>query len=333
MATQTMTEPTQAITAKGEQSFTQKGRGPPGEDPSPRWFGGSGNPFNLPSRGGGGGSEGGNHRRGGNPDDQGLGNKLSGKEPAIFNGDCSKAEAFMLEWTIYMLLNEETEVMNQAFSRTMTFLTFIKGPNIQEWVSLHVRWLGSQIHNGARKTEEYLFNTVIDSFHSAFTDTMSMQKAKDEFQNIKMEGGDLNAYVAKFERLARLAGYNLQNQLVLNKIGSGLTTGLYIAIVNSAEEPWNWTEWVQADQKSQQKYLFIRASLGMKGPRDPKQQKKPQTAEQLKAAWKNKGPRNADAMGTRPDHIQARKIDADKKGLNSYEPAGVSLVKSKAPEL
>ena len=160
-----------------------------------------------------------------------------------------------------MLLNEETEVMNQSFSRTMLFLTYIKGPNVQEWMSMQVAWLGKQVRQGARRTEEYLYDTSMDSFHSAFMDTMSAQKAKAEFQTIKMEGGDLNAYVAKFERLARLAGYNLQNQLVLDKFGSGLTSGLFIAITNSAEEPWNWTEWVHVAQNFQQKYLLICTSV------------------------------------------------------------------------
>ena len=91
--------------------------------------------------------------------------------------------------------------MQQAFSRAMLFLTYIKGPNVQEWVSMQVAWLGHRIHAGARKTEEYLYNTVMDSFNTAFTDTMSLQKAKAEFHTIKMEKGDLDAYVAKFERL------------------------------------------------------------------------------------------------------------------------------------
>ena len=151
-----------------------------------------------------------------------------------------------------MLLNKETEVMKQVFSRVMLFLTFIKGPNVQEWVGLQVPWIGRQIHQGARRTEEYLYDTVMDSFNTAFPDTMSLQKAKAEFQNIKMEGGDLDTYIAKFKRLTRLTGYDLQNQMVLDWFGSGLTLGLFIAIVNSAEEPRNWTEWICAAQKYQQ---------------------------------------------------------------------------------
>ena len=74
MATQTMTEPTQAIAAEGEVSSTQRGGGPPGDEPDPRWFGGTGHPFNMPrggggSGGGGGGGNGGGGGGGGNPDD------------------------------------------------------------------------------------------------------------------------------------------------------------------------------------------------------------------------------------------------------------------------
>ena len=76
-------------------------------------------------------------------DDRSNGTKLSGKEPAIFDGDRSKAEAFLLEWTIYRLLNGEQDIMRQPFSRVMLFLTFIKGPDVQEWASLQVSWLGS----------------------------------------------------------------------------------------------------------------------------------------------------------------------------------------------
>ena len=91
--------------------------------------------------------------------------------------------------------------------------------------------------------EEHLYDTIMDSFGTAFTDTMSLQKAKAEFHTIKMEKGDLDAYVAKFERLVRLAGYDLQDQMVLDRFGSGLNSGLYVAIINN-EDPRTWIEWV-----------------------------------------------------------------------------------------
>ena len=132
MATQTTTEPTQTFNPEEGPSSVRKGGGPPGDDLDPAWFGGSAYPHRAPRGGGGGGDGGGDGGGGGAPpaaagrgntDDRGNGTKLSGKEPAIFNGDRSKAEAFLLEWTIYRMLNGEQDIMRQAFSRVMLFLT------------------------------------------------------------------------------------------------------------------------------------------------------------------------------------------------------------------
>ena len=145
----------------------------------------------------------------------------------------------------------------------MLFLTFIKGPDVQEWSNMQVGWLGSRILAGAGRNEEHLYDEVIDSFKTAFMDTMSLQKAKAEFCTIKMERGELDTYIAKFERLARLAGYSLQDQMVLDRFGSGLNPGLYASIINNTD-PCTWLDWTRAAMKYQQKYLLIRSALGIK---------------------------------------------------------------------
>ena len=137
-----------------------------------------------------------------------------------------------------------------------------------------------------------------------------MQKAKAEFRSLKMERGELDAYIAKFERLARLSGYKLQDQMVLDWFGSGLNPGLFTSIINNTD-PQTWLDWTRAAQKYQQKYLFIRSALGLKtGNPNQKTRKKPQTPEQWKVAW---GKRSGDpnAMDTTPGHTRARRIDAN----------------------
>ena len=193
----------------------------------------------------------------------------------------------------------------------MLFLTFIKGPDVQEWASSQVSWLGSQIIAGAGRNEEYLYDTVMDSFNTAFTDTMSLQKAKAEFHSLKMERGELDMYISKFERLTRMAGYNLQDQMVLDQFGSGLNPGLFTAIINNTD-PHTWLNWTRAAQKYQQKYLLIRSALGMKNP-NSKPRKKPQTPEQWKEAWNNKKGNNSNAMDTTPSRARVRRIDADER--------------------
>ena len=153
----------------------------------------------------------------------------------------------------------------------------------------------------------------MDSFKSAFTDTMSLQKAKDEFHTLKMERGELDTYIAKFKRLVRLAGYNLQDQMVLDRFGSGLNAGLYAAIINNTD-PHMWLDWTRAAQKYQQKYLLIRSALGIKtGNTNSKTCKKPQTPEQWKVAWNHKRSNDPDAIDTTPGCARARRIDADER--------------------
>ena len=141
MATQTITEPMQTYAPEEGLSSVHKGGGPPDDTPDQAWFGGSGFPYHAPGGGGRGGGGPPTAAGGGNPDERSNGTKLSGKEPVIFDGDRSKAEAFLLEWAIYMMLNSEQDIMKQPFSRTMLFLTFIKGANVQEWEGMQVVWL------------------------------------------------------------------------------------------------------------------------------------------------------------------------------------------------
>ena len=195
----------------------------------------------------------------------------------------------------------------------MLFLTFIKGPDVQEWASSQVGWLGSRILAGAGRNKEHLYDTVMDSFNMAFTDTMSQQKAKAEFRTLKMERGELDTYIAKFERLARMAGYNLQDQMVLDRFGSGLNSGLFTTIINNTD-PCTWLDWTRAAQKYQQKYLLIRSALGLKTRNVvQKTRKKPQMPEQWKAAWSNKKNSDPDAMDITPGRAKARRIVADER--------------------
>ena len=72
------------------------------------------------------------------------------------------------------MLNAEMDVMSQAFSRAMLFLMYIKGPNVQEWVGSQVGWLGRRLMAGGRRANEHLYDSVLDLFNTAFTDTMSL---------------------------------------------------------------------------------------------------------------------------------------------------------------
>jgi hypothetical protein len=225
-------------------------------------------------------------------------------------GDRKDAESFILEWQIYQMLNYDTAVMRQPFTRATLFLSFIKGPAVHEWNMLQVNWLMTCAQTGALSSKEFFYDTIEAAFRSAFTDTMSVQRAKAEFHLISMECGDLDGYVSKFEQLARLAGYDLNSSLVLDRFSSKLTPSLYATIVHGPNEPVTWTDWVRAAQKYQQKYLLVQANLGDRRSKDPGKGQKNRSKEQWQQALQPK-PKDPNTMEI--DRVRARQITTDER--------------------
>jgi hypothetical protein len=58
----------------------------------------------------------------------------------------------MTEWNVYRALNDRTRVMATALERTMLFLTFIRGPNVGNWVNDQIRPSVSR-HPNFRRTQ------------------------------------------------------------------------------------------------------------------------------------------------------------------------------------
>jgi hypothetical protein len=175
---------------------------------------------------------------------------------------------------------------------------------------LQVNWLATCAQARALPTEEFLYDTIEAVFRSAFTDTMSVQRAKAEFHLISMKRGDLNGYVSKFERLARLAGYNLNSLLVLDRFSTELTPGLHAAIINRSDEPVTWTDWVRAAQKYQQKHLLVQANLDDGRTKDPVRGQK----NRIKVQWQQVlQPEPKDTNTMEIDRVKARQITTNER--------------------
>ena len=85
--------------------------------------------------GGGGGPPGGGPLGGGGPaGGGGGGDKLGGNPPPEFDGDRSYANHFMNKFNLYRLANMEAVQMRVPMKRAALLLSFIKGPNVDDWV-------------------------------------------------------------------------------------------------------------------------------------------------------------------------------------------------------
>jgi hypothetical protein len=301
---------------------TGGGGNPPGGGPPPGggFFSGGFRPLGGgPPGGGGGGPPGGNpggqQAAAQNPGQGGSGGKLQGKEPQIFTGDKNQSEEFQLKWDIYVALNHSVEIVQVAFTRAVMFLSYIKGPNVHEWVQSRVCWLVEQLTRGALQSDKYLYWETHTAFQNTFTDTMTMQKAKNEIQNLKMKDGDVDGYTARFEQLCRLGNYNVNDEAVIDMYRRGLYPKLQVNVIQN-ERPFTYHEWVRGAQRQQKIYLQVRSILGER----PNQGKTPnnwnqnRTQEQWRNAFsKNNQRKDPNTMDTSADRIRAQQITMDER--------------------
>ena len=153
----------------------------------PQPFPGRGFPIQQPRglpRGGflGGGGGGGNPLGGHLPNvlpqqaNPGGGSKLVGNPPIIFDGDCHKCEAFMLNWKKYQRANRTTPQMMVPYNRAMLFLTYIQGGNTTEWADHLGEWLNQQIlNNKVDPNNPWLWDSVVLAFNHQYTDKLTQE--------------------------------------------------------------------------------------------------------------------------------------------------------------
>jgi hypothetical protein len=262
-----------------------------GEPPNP-----AGDPAGDPGDGGGGDPADAGGR--GNPPDSRLSDKLIGREPEIYDGERAKVENFLTEWNVYRALNDQTRVMATALERTMLFLTFIRGPKVGNWVNDQVKTVGKYIRQGGHKTDEFIWDTVIDEFANTYQDIMSHERAENELNHLRMEGGNLDIYSAEFKRLARLAEYNLEERLVGRKYFDGLPEGLRRAIVKDENMGLliSVADYEDAAIRYHRKFLQVQAFFDKSG-----KSKKP-TRQQ----WQQRFVKDPNAMDLTPGRTRAR---------------------------
>ena len=70
---------------------------------------------------------------------------LTGKEPAIFNGDRSLSDKFMREFNMYKSMNDTHIMMVNPYKRVVLALSLMQGPNIKDWVDTQLNDLNDKV--------------------------------------------------------------------------------------------------------------------------------------------------------------------------------------------
>jgi hypothetical protein len=170
--------------------------------------------------------------------------ELVGNPPHIFTGDRTKSEEFIMQWEMYEGVNISNNLMCIAYQQSLLFMTYIQGPLVNEWVKSMNAWLRLQItRNGWPTNDEWLWDSTLLSFNRQYADVLGQEKARAELERgFKMEKGDIDAYIAKFEQVIRQAGLNVDQPLVVNKFARGLPREMY-DFIYTHKDPQTYEQW------------------------------------------------------------------------------------------
>ena len=199
-----------AITTQVQSNTIPGGAGPSGGGGGPPGGGGGG----APGRGGGGAPGGGNP----NQPAQGDG-KPMGALPMIFEGDHSKAESFLREFSTYLLVNYDIPALASFIKRITIALTCIKGPKVNQWMQQQLKWLMTlQPADDTNAT----YQQFIANFCTHFMDSQKAQRARIEPQTLKMTWPEIDEYISEFESIAHEASYNPVDPNTMQQFLQGL---------------------------------------------------------------------------------------------------------------
>ncbi len=192
----------------------------------------------IPLGSGGGGGGGGGGAPVGPP---ALTGKLGGNPPKEFHGDREESKAFLLNFRLYRGMNTHVEQLAIPYQRSMTFLSYIRGPLVNDWVEEQAQWLVDQVMGGVPHTEENLWAMIETRFHQAYMDTVEKQKAQHSIRELKMKGDDLDGFIAQFTTTARKAGYDLDGEATLDIFQRALPYKL-VANCVKFDHPVTWND-------------------------------------------------------------------------------------------
>ena len=178
-----------------------------------------------------------------------LTGRMNGTPPDTFTGVRANAGAFMQQWKLYRTINNEHVNIQSPFKRVVTALHFIRGPNVNDWVEEQLTSLTNKVThttNPIDRGNEVLWNDFKQAFHATFTDTTKKQSVHAKLHALKMRIRGLDDYMAAFEHLAALAGYDLSDQGVVYLYAKGLERGLLSTILHCQKTPETFAQWKEA---------------------------------------------------------------------------------------
>jgi len=147
--------------------------------------------------------------------------KAMGSLPRIFDGDRTRAEAFLTKFLRYLILNQGVAGFESPIQQVTLALTLIKGEKVNLWVCNMIdslRRLHPVHHNVPVVWEEFE-----QAFKDKFVDSTCELRARNQLEQLKFKYPKIDKYIANFKDLIVHTGYNLASKEVINLFLKGFS--------------------------------------------------------------------------------------------------------------
>ena len=209
----------------------------------------------------------------------GVNGSMRGHPPEIFDGQRKNTAKFVKEFGLWKLCNMRNEGMANPFARVALALSYIKGPNVDDWVAQQIDEVYWKVHGDPtrnpplqpthRDDDERLWTEFVGDFTDAFGDTAEAERAYGDLQKLELRGNRVDDYIATFEKLLRRAGWDRDAHGSVEMFKGRLPRKLVYVILQRDQVPHTINEWQRALRNEIQRREMIDATLGARTESHP----------------------------------------------------------------
>jgi hypothetical protein len=183
--------------------------------------------------------------------ENGNGGGLREKAPKLFDGDRTKSKALISDIRIYFKINRNKFDVKNVYSRVLLALSFIKGPNVVNWMGTQFDQLEEDLVNicGGDEDDEDLWIEFEKRFKRAYISSTAKESAYVKLQSLKMKGDQLDKYIADFSTLIGELGWDYDSEISCHNFWEGLPVPLACDIIKMQGMPESLTQWIKFAQK------------------------------------------------------------------------------------
>jgi len=151
--------------------------------------------------------------------------------PQVFTGDCLLADNFIKEVKGYLRLNQDVAGYNSPIKKVALTVTLMKGPQVAGWTHDMGTWLDTLdpiLNNIPDVWDQFLYK-----FSQQYQDSQRENRARGKIERCTMKFPEIDNYIARFEDLSRIAGYDANSGAVFQLFTKGLPNDILKEVLTS----------------------------------------------------------------------------------------------------